>query len=159
MPSSPDATVITAEHASYLRAVSASGLRRFTPLETVRKGILRHLLGILPSMRRAYITDLSDVEWTYLEAHLPAPQRYGRPRIHSPREILNKHRLLHLGKRVCLEALAPRLPALEDCPSLLQDVAHRRYLGASKCSTARALANKAGKKPPAQRRNGRLTVG
>ena len=40
-------------------------------------------------MRRAYITDLSDVEWAYLEAHLPAPQSYGRPRIHSPREILN----------------------------------------------------------------------
>jgi putative transposase len=34
-------------------------------------------------MRRAYITDLSDTEWAYLEAH-------GRPRIqHSPREILN----------------------------------------------------------------------
>ena len=40
-------------------------------------------------MRRAYFTDLSDTEWAYLEAHLPAPQPYGRPRIHSPREILN----------------------------------------------------------------------
>ena len=45
-------------------------------------------------MRRAYITDLSDAEWAYsewayLEAHLPSPQPYGRPRLHSPREILN----------------------------------------------------------------------
>jgi hypothetical protein len=40
-------------------------------------------------MRRAYTTDLSDAEWAYLEAHLPAPQPYGRPRMHSPREILN----------------------------------------------------------------------
>src|SRR5215204_632362 len=40
-------------------------------------------------MRRAYTTDLSDAEWAYLEAHLPAPQPYGRPRLHSPREILN----------------------------------------------------------------------
>jgi hypothetical protein len=103
-------------------------------------------------MRRAYITDLPDAEWAYLEAHLPAPQPYG-PRIHSPREIL-KRRLLHLEKRVCLEALAPRLPSLENRPPLLQDLVHRRYLGAAKCGTARALANKAGKKPTAQRRNG-----
>src|SRR5215203_6623881 len=40
-------------------------------------------------MRRAYTTDLSDAEWAYLEAHLPPAQPYGRPRMHSPREILN----------------------------------------------------------------------
>jgi transposase len=40
-------------------------------------------------MRSAYLTDLSDTEWAYLEAHLPAPQPYGRSRTHSPREILN----------------------------------------------------------------------
>jgi putative transposase len=40
-------------------------------------------------MRRPYLTDLSDAEWAYLEAHLPSPRANGRPRIHSPREILN----------------------------------------------------------------------
>jgi putative transposase len=36
-------------------------------------------------MRRAYITDLSDGEWAYLEVHLPAPQPYGRP-AYTPHE-------------------------------------------------------------------------
>ncbi len=40
-------------------------------------------------MRKPYSTDLSDAEWSYIEPHLPAPKRHGRPRIHSPREILN----------------------------------------------------------------------
>jgi putative transposase len=40
-------------------------------------------------MRRPYPTDLSDAEWNYIEPHLPAPTGHGRPRIHSPREILD----------------------------------------------------------------------
>ena len=40
-------------------------------------------------MRRPYPTDLSDAEWNYIEPHLPVPKDYGRPRIHSPREILD----------------------------------------------------------------------
>jgi putative transposase len=40
-------------------------------------------------MRRHYPTDLSDAEWKYIEPHMPAPKEHGRPRIHSPREILN----------------------------------------------------------------------
>jgi putative transposase len=40
-------------------------------------------------MRKPYPTDLSDTEWACLESHLPAPKATGRPRIHSPREILN----------------------------------------------------------------------
>jgi putative transposase len=32
---------------------------------------------------------LSDDEWTYIEPHMPAPKEHGRPRIHSPREILD----------------------------------------------------------------------
>jgi putative transposase len=40
-------------------------------------------------MRKPYPTDLSDEEWKYIEPHLPAPKGYGRPRIHSLREILN----------------------------------------------------------------------
>jgi hypothetical protein len=56
------------------------------PRETVRKRVLRHWLGKVPSMRRAYLTDLSDVEWAYLEAHLPAPQPYGRGPAYTPHE-------------------------------------------------------------------------
>ena len=40
-------------------------------------------------MRRAYQSDLSDAEWSYLEPHLPAPKAAGRPKLHSTREILN----------------------------------------------------------------------
>jgi putative transposase len=40
-------------------------------------------------MRRPYPTDLSDAEWNYIEPHMPAPKEHGRPRIHSPREILD----------------------------------------------------------------------
>jgi putative transposase len=40
-------------------------------------------------MRKAYPTDLSDAEWKYIEPHMPRPKGYGRPRIHSLREILN----------------------------------------------------------------------
>jgi putative transposase len=40
-------------------------------------------------MRRPYPTDLSDGEWSYLSPYLPTPKATGRPRIHSPREILN----------------------------------------------------------------------
>jgi len=40
-------------------------------------------------MRRTYPTDLSDVEWSYLEPHLPAPKATGRPRIYPLREIIN----------------------------------------------------------------------
>jgi hypothetical protein len=40
-------------------------------------------------MRKPYPTDLSDDEWNYIEPHMPAAKEHGRPRIHSPREILN----------------------------------------------------------------------
>jgi putative transposase len=40
-------------------------------------------------MRKPYPTDLSDAEWAYLEGHLPTPERDGRPRVHSLREILD----------------------------------------------------------------------
>jgi putative transposase len=47
------------------------------------------LLGILPSMRKAYQTDLSDAEWVCIEPYLPAPESEGRPRVHPLREILD----------------------------------------------------------------------
>lgn len=40
-------------------------------------------------MRRAYTTDLSDVEWGLIEPHLPVPKAPGRPRLHLLREILD----------------------------------------------------------------------
>jgi putative transposase len=40
-------------------------------------------------MRRSYSTDLSDAEWGWLEPHMPAQKSRGRPRIHSPRKILD----------------------------------------------------------------------
>jgi putative transposase len=40
-------------------------------------------------MRKPYPTDLSDAEWNYIEPHLPPAKELGRPRIHSPREILD----------------------------------------------------------------------
>jgi transposase len=55
--------------------------------ETVRKGALRRWLGKVPSMRRAYQTDLSDAEWSCIEPHLPVPKAPGRPRVHTLREI------------------------------------------------------------------------
>src|SRR5215217_2806007 len=48
-------------------------------LETVGKGVLRHWLDTLPSMRTAYLTDLSDAEWSYLEPHFPAPKSHRSP--------------------------------------------------------------------------------
>jgi transposase len=40
-------------------------------------------------MRKAYQSDLSDKEWSFLESHLPIPIATGRPKMHSAREILN----------------------------------------------------------------------
>jgi putative transposase len=40
-------------------------------------------------MRKAYQTNLSDAEWSFLEPHLPAPTATGRPRMNSTPEILN----------------------------------------------------------------------
>ena len=45
--------------------------------------------GIVPSMRKAYLTDLSDAEWDCLKPHLPRPAATGRPRVHGLREIVN----------------------------------------------------------------------
>ncbi len=63
-------------------------------------------LGKIPSMRRAYQTDLSDAEWSRLEAHLPtAPKPTGRPRIHDRREILDA--VLYVLRGGCAWRLLP----------------------------------------------------
>ncbi len=60
-------------------------------------------------MRRSkYPTDLSDVEWACLKLHLPAPKQRGRgrPKVHSPRKILNA--IFYLLKSGCPWRLLPR---------------------------------------------------
>ena len=56
-------------------------------------------------MRRAYLTDLSDAEWAYLEHHLPAPKSNGWPRMHSLREILNV--IFYIARSGCAWRLLP----------------------------------------------------
>jgi hypothetical protein len=75
------------------------------PRETVRKGALRQWLGRVPSMRRAYQTDLSDAEWGCIEPLLPTPKAPGRPRVHSLREILNA--IFYIVKSGCAWRLLP----------------------------------------------------
>src|SRR4028118_2430940 len=63
----------------------------------------------LRTMRRSkYPTDLSDTEWECLKAHLPAHQKgsRGRPRLHSPRQILDA--VFHVLKSGCPWRLLPR---------------------------------------------------
>jgi putative transposase len=60
-------------------------------------------------MRRSkYPTDLSDAEWTYLKPYLSAPKKRGRgrPKVHSPRKILNA--VFYLLKSGCPWRLLPR---------------------------------------------------
>src|SRR5829696_8030743 len=54
-----------------------------------------------------YPTDLSDSEWAYLKPCFPAPKKRGRgrPKVHSPRKILNAIFLLKSG---CPWRLLPR---------------------------------------------------
>jgi transposase len=82
-------------------------LRSFTRVrgETVRKGVLRGWLGKVPSMRRAYQTDLSDAEWSCIEAHLPVPKALGRPRLHTLREILDA--IFYIVRSGCAWRLLP----------------------------------------------------
>ena len=50
---------------TYLCGVPHGQMAKVEPRETVRKELLREWLGTLPSMRKAYQTDLSDAEWSY----------------------------------------------------------------------------------------------
>jgi putative transposase len=56
-------------------------------------------------MRRAYQTDLSDVEWSYVESHLPTPKAPGRPRVHTLREILDA--IFYIVRSGCAWRLLP----------------------------------------------------
>jgi putative transposase len=56
-------------------------------------------------MRRPYLTDLSDAEWTHLKDHLPTPKAPGRPRVHTLREILNA--IFYIVRSGCAWRLLP----------------------------------------------------
>jgi putative transposase len=56
-------------------------------------------------MRRAYQTDLSGAEWSYVEPHLPTPKAPGRPRVHALREILNA--IFYILRSGCAWRLLP----------------------------------------------------
>ena len=56
-------------------------------------------------MRKAYQSDLSDAEWNRLKPHLPSPKAYGRPRLHSTREITDA--ILYVLKSGCAWRLLP----------------------------------------------------
>ena len=57
-------------------------------------------------MEKCYPTDLSDNEWEYLKLHVPAPNKRGRPRTHSTREILNA--VFYVLKSGCPWRLLPK---------------------------------------------------
>jgi putative transposase len=56
-------------------------------------------------MRKAYQSDLSDAEWSFLEPHLPSPTATGRPKMHSTREILNA--IFYIVRGGCAWRLLP----------------------------------------------------
>jgi putative transposase len=56
-------------------------------------------------MRKTYLTDLSDEEWSYIEPHLPAPKAPGRPRVHPLREVLNA--IFYIVRSGCAWRLLP----------------------------------------------------
>ena len=56
-------------------------------------------------MRKAYQTDLSDEEWSFLKPHLPAPSATGRPKMHTTREILNA--IFYIVRGGCAWRLLP----------------------------------------------------
>jgi putative transposase len=56
-------------------------------------------------LRKPYLTDLSDAEWSCLEPHLPAPKANGRPRTYPLREILDA--ILYVVRSGCAWRLLP----------------------------------------------------
>src|SRR5215217_7038589 len=57
-------------------------------------------------MKRSYSTDLTNAEWECLKLYVPPPNKRGRPKIHSTREILNA--IFYLLKSGCAWRLLPR---------------------------------------------------
>jgi putative transposase len=57
-------------------------------------------------MQRNYSTDLTYAEWECPELHVPPPNKRGRPKTHSTREILNA--IFYLLRSSCALRLLPR---------------------------------------------------
>jgi putative transposase len=57
-------------------------------------------------MKTSYSTDLTDAEWGFLEPHVPAPSRRGRPRVHAARRILDA--VFYVLRSGCPWRLLPR---------------------------------------------------
>jgi putative transposase len=57
-------------------------------------------------MKKSYSTDLTNTEWEYLEPLVEAPNKRGRPKTHSSREILNA--VFYVLKSGCAWRLLPR---------------------------------------------------
>jgi Putative transposase of IS4/5 family (DUF4096) len=85
-------------------------------------------------MKRSYATDLTDAEWEALEPHVPAPNKRGRPRTHTPREILNA--VFYVLKSGCPWRLLPRdFPPWETVST--GGLADGAWMGPSSISTPR----------------------
>ena len=61
---------------------------------------------MLLGMKRSYSTDLSNAEWECLKVHVPPPNKRGRPKTHTTREILNA--IFYVLKSGCAWRLLPR---------------------------------------------------
>src|SRR3954451_18718691 len=57
-------------------------------------------------MKRGYSTDLADAEWECLDLYVPAPNKRGRPKTHTTREIFNA--IFYILKSGCAWRLLPR---------------------------------------------------
>jgi putative transposase len=57
-------------------------------------------------MKRSYSTNLTNAEWECLKLYVPPPNKRGRPKIHSTREILNA--IFYVLKSGCAWRLLPR---------------------------------------------------
>ena len=56
-------------------------------------------------MKRNYLTNLSDAEWECIKPHLSPPNKRGRPRVHTTREILDA--VFYILKSGCAWRLLP----------------------------------------------------
>jgi putative transposase len=57
-------------------------------------------------MRTRYPTDLTDAEWEYIESYVTAPNKRGRPKIHSLRQVLDA--VFYILRSGCAWRLLPR---------------------------------------------------
>ena len=109
-------------------------------------------------MRKAYQSDLSDAEWSCLEPYLPAPKAYGRPRLHSPHEILDA--ILYVLKSGCAWRLLPHdFPPWRTVYHYFRAWRLSGPLGKDALRTARAGEGATREEPPAQRRDSGFPVG